>query len=613
MFCVLLALAGAFFCGCARRPSAAQVTQSDEVAAAPVETERAQRGRLVVYEEVTGNIKALHDVLLGSTTTGRIVYVAGKEGDWIRAGQVAVRLDSADIEANLRRAKAELESARVRLSQAERGYKLTGVQTDTGIEAAEQAVELARVRLREAELARELAAKEHAEAVKQAQAAAEQAKARLAQAQAALEQTRSQVEASIAQAQAAKRQAQARLDRLLAGARDQERRQAQEAVNIAQANLDNARTEYARMQNLLREGAVAQTVVDAARLRYETAKAQLVQAQQALSLVQEGPTKEDIEAARQAVMQAEAGVATAEAARLQIRQREEDVAVAEQAVVTAEANLRKVLANTLRVDTAEQEVAAAQKALETALTQLEQAKSGSIKVEISEEDIAAARAAVKAAQAAVAYYTAELKKRTIVSPISGVINKRLVDPGETVMFGGALLQIVNPEALYFEATVSEKKVALLSVGDPVLTEVDGVPGVVFEESRVLSILAAGDPASRTFTLRISLPPDPRIKPGMFARGRIPTAVAEDAVIIPKDALLQRGEKTIVYVVKGGKAYEREVEVGLTYGDKAEIVHGIEAGEEVVVAGQQSLSHGVAVVVRNSPSSSAFAPGAKRAK
>lgn len=572
--------------------------QAEAAAQVPVVTERVGRGRLEEYAEVTGTVKTLHDVVLGSTTTGTVVYVAGEEGDRIRAGQVAVRLDTSDISANIRQAKAQLEASKVRLSQAQRGRVLTGVQTSTGVEAAGHAVELAEVRLREAQLARELAVKEHSEAVTQAQAAVDQARAHLSQAQSGLDQTKSMVEAAVAQARAVQQQAQARLDRLELGARDQERRQAEQAVHVAELNLDNARTEYGRMQTLHREGAVAQTMVDAARLRYDTAQSQLASAKAALSLVEEGATKEDIEAARQAVLQAQAGVTAAEAGRLQVQQREQDVAVAQQGVITAEANLRRAQANTLRLETADEEVAAAETALRTARTQLEQAQGGTIQVEISEDEIAAARAAVKAAEATLAYYSAEAAKRTIVCPVNGVINKRLVDPGETVMFGGALMQIVSPDTLYFEATVSEQKVGLLNVGDAVRTQVDGVPGVVFEESRILAILAAGDPASRMFTLRISLPADPRIKPGMFARGRIPTAVAEDVVIVSKDAIVDRADKQLVFVVSGGKAQEREVEVGLTYGGKAEVVSGLEAGEEVVVVGHSGLADGAPVRVQS---------------
>ena len=73
----------------------------------------------------------------------------------------------------------------------------------------------------------------------------------------------------------------------------------------------------------------------------------------------------------------------------------------------------------------------------------------------------------------------------------------------------------------------------------------------------------------------------------------------EAVVIPKDALVDREGRTIAYVVSGGVARERQVDVGLTDRTRAEILSGLEAGETLVVVGAQGLADGDAVEVRES--------------
>ncbi|MDQ7843641.1 MAG: efflux RND transporter periplasmic adaptor subunit [Armatimonadota bacterium] len=122
-----------------------------------------------------------------------------------------------------------------------------------------------------------------------------------------------QAEENVRQAAAAREVAQSRLAALLAGARSQERAQAENAVRQAEAALRNAEAEVARMQQLFAAGAVSRQQLDAVLLQRDVARAQLDSARQQLSLVRSGAREEEVAMARAQVEQAEAAYGAAQA------------------------------------------------------------------------------------------------------------------------------------------------------------------------------------------------------------------------------------------------------------------------------------------------------------
>ncbi len=595
--------------GC-KRPGAAPgaAKGGEEEKAVPVETARAVRDTVKRTIEVTGTIQAEDDVNVASVTTARIEWMIGKEGTRVSAGQPVVRLDSKDTRANLAQAQAQLKAAEARLVQAKKTVGLTDATAGSGVEQAQQAVETARARLQQAELNQSLIEKQTNEAIAQAQTALVVAQASARQAEEAIPQTTEATEASIAQAEAAIGAAEAQLADLKRGARSQQRRQAEEAVNQAQLNVDNAQRELGRLKKLKEAGAVSQSTVDAAQLSYDVASSQLASAKQALSLTEEGPTAEQIQAAAQNVAAAKSARDALLANRRLYTQRQEDLNKARQAVAQAESAVRVAEANRTQVDSAAREVLAARAALATAESGLRLSEASRVRVNISEDDVSAAQASVDAARAAVSMLEVELSKRTITSPVSGVVAQRMADPGEVANFGQALVRIVTSQILKFEATVSELEIGQVIPGMPVEVTVDGVPGRTFE-GKVLTLHPAGDAQSRNFVVEVSVPRDDKIKPGMFASGLVPVEVAENAVAIPKDALVEVKDGYKVFVVEADVAKERKVVLGLQNRNRVVVLQGVNAGDEVVVSGQASLSDGTPIKRADlSASSSPAAPG-----
>ena len=102
-----------------------------------------------------------------------------------------------------------------------------------------------------------------------------------------------------------------------------------------------------------------------------------------------------------------------------------------------------------------------------------------------------------------------------------------------------------------------------------------------------------DPVSRTIKVEIPLQNDPELRPNMIARLKIVDYVASKAVVIPVNIIQYSLGRPYVILAenKGGKmiAKRREIEMGRTYNDKAEIKGGLQAGEQIVTIGYQGLN------------------------
>jgi len=217
---------------------------------------------------------------------------------------------------------------------------------------------------------------------------------------------------------------------------------------------------------------------------------------------------------------------------------------------------------------------------------------------VDEKEIEAARAALRSAQASVGIYQAQRGKRTIVSPVSGIISKRYVDEGEIAPMGGSpLLTIVTADSLQFAATVSELDVDRVMVGSEVTVTVDGLPNAEIT-GRVAQVLPAGEVSSRNFTIKIAIPAGQGVKPGMFARGEVVVGAAQDAVIIPKDTLIEEAGQMMAYIVEGNAAKRQTVTLGIEGVAVVEVLEGVNPGDKVVIRGQKGLTDGASVTIDN---------------
>ncbi len=188
--------------------------------------------------------------------------------------------------------------------------------------------------------------------------------------------------------------------------------------------------------------------------------------------------------------------------------------------------------------------------------------------------------------------------RTVVrAPFSGVQGERYVSLGDYVTTATPLatLQTVSPQRAAFQ--VPERYADQLRLGQQVTFRVAALPGREFT-GRVDFVDPVVQLPGRTIMVKAQVPnPRRELQSGMFIEARLATAVRPKAVVIPEDAILPLQGATFVWVAVDGKASRRPVELGVRTPGFVEATSGVEAGEQVVVAGQERLSDGAPVAAK----------------
>ena len=175
---------------------------------------------------------------------------------------------------------------------------------------------------------------------------------------------------------------------------------------------------------------------------------------------------------------------------------------------------------------------------------------------------------------------------TITAPIKGVVSELSVREGMTVAVGTPMFRINGLGTVWVNAQVPEAAAAQVRPGTLVEARTPSSPGTALR-GRVSAILPEVDPATRTLRARIELEnPGERLLPGMFASVRFTPAAGTDTLLVPTEAVIRTGQRSVVMVALGeGKFAPVEIEAGSESGGQTEIRRGLEAGQKVVVSGQ----------------------------
>jgi membrane fusion protein, copper/silver efflux system len=179
-----------------------------------------------------------------------------------------------------------------------------------------------------------------------------------------------------------------------------------------------------------------------------------------------------------------------------------------------------------------------------------------------------------------------LPHMTVYAPIAGVIAELGVREGMTVAAGMTLFRLVDLSSVWINAEIPEIQSAVVRPGVRVEARVAAYPGTVFP-GVVGSILPEVNAETRTLRARIELAnPGARLKPGMYATLTIASAPNRASVLVPSEAVISTGERTVVIVAEAeGRFRTTPVEVGKESRGETEIRKGLKAGEQVVVSGQ----------------------------
>ena len=213
---------------------------------------------------------------------------------------------------------------------------------------------------------------------------------------------------------------------------------------------------------------------------------------------------------------------------------------------------------------------------------------------VSRQEFEAVQARARIAEAAVTETEALLGYAKVTAPFDGVVSRKLAEVGDLASPGRPLLELEDPNALRLESDIPEALIDRLRLSEKMAVRVAALTNEI--PATVSEIAPAADPNSRTFRVKLDLPPTPGLRLGQFGRVTVPLNEVA-SVRIPATAVVVRGQMEIVFVVESQKAQLRLVKTGKRLGDEWEVVSGLNAGESIVVDGAASLSDGQPVEVK----------------
>jgi RND family efflux transporter MFP subunit len=194
-----------------------------------------------------------------------------------------------------------------------------------------------------------------------------------------------------------------------------------------------------------------------------------------------------------------------------------------------------------------------------------------------------------------------LEYSDIRAPFDGVVQGLTMVAGEIVGVGTQVCTVTNNDRLEAAVNVLEADLGRLDPGRPVLLAVAATGDTLRAKVDVIS--PSLDGASRTCEVLIRFAnPDGRLRPGMFVRAQIAGVVYRDRLLVPRDAILVRDNRPLVFKRDGDRARWLYVDTGLENDQWVEIlaVHSggsLEADEEVVVSDHLTLAHEAKISVR----------------
>jgi len=216
----------------------------------------------------------------------------------------------------------------------------------------------------------------------------------------------------------------------------------------------------------------------------------------------------------------------------------------------------------------------------------------------------AAKAQLQQAKAMLDLAKHQLEVSVMKAPFDGVITGKNINEGEYINpamsgmgpKGLSVVTLMDLSRVKIKVNVSERDMGKIHIGQKAKIAVDSYPGRTFL-GRVSNINPAADPMTRSFAVEVAVPnPRMELRAGMFARVEIITAERKDVLLIPLDSVISEEGSDYVYVVQRGKAFRRPVKLGLRQEPWAELVSGLEEGEEIVIVGKEMLRDGADVAV-----------------
>lgn len=194
---------------------------------------------------------------------------------------------------------------------------------------------------------------------------------------------------------------------------------------------------------------------------------------------------------------------------------------------------------------------------------------------IAQEQQSQANAASAQARTALGY-------AIIRAPFSGILTQKMADAGTLASPGMPLFAMEDTRSYRLEVSVDESDIRLARIGQTVPVTIGALENPALA-GKVVQIVPAADPASRSFLVKIELPADSQLRSGLFGRANFLRGERE-ALLIPRTSIIGRGNLQGIYVLGANQIAElRYVTLGQTEGQAVEVLSGLQTGEEFVAA------------------------------
>ncbi|MGI9494364.1 MAG: efflux RND transporter periplasmic adaptor subunit [Geminicoccaceae bacterium] len=240
----------------------------------------------------------------------------------------------------------------------------------------------------------------------------------------------------------------------------------------------------------------------------------------------------------------------------------------------------------------------------------ESAAFSKARLEDKTRQITVAKRRESAATARLGQYQAKQRARAkdlddmvIKAPYAGVVSRKLVSPGAYLRPGDPVVALIDDRSLEVEADVPVDHLGALTPGKVLYVSIGGER----YSATVRAIIPEENPLTRTRAVR--LVPDFGDEPAKLAVAQsvtleVPIGRSRDAVTVNKDGIVQSPNGTIVFLVKDQTAAPQPVTLGSAIGGRFEVLGGLEAGDLVVVRGNERLRPGQAVTYPGAPEAAA---------
>jgi RND family efflux transporter MFP subunit len=170
--------------------------------------------------------------------------------------------------------------------------------------------------------------------------------------------------------------------------------------------------------------------------------------------------------------------------------------------------------------------------------------------------------------------------------MDGVVLRRDGEIGEIAEIGQILYRVGVPKPLEVVTEVNEEDIPRVAVGQVALLRTDAFPDVRIE-AKVRQITPMGDPLTKTYRVRLALPDDTALLPGMSVEANVISREKANALLVPTDAIVDNA----VFVIEDARLRKRSVKVGIRGTRQTEILSGLNDGERIASPATTGLKDG----------------------